>query len=56
MRYYSFNEFDGEEYSDVMTLSDILQLIKEIDEKEISKALIQELVLRAYAEGRKEWL
>lgn len=59
---YTINEIGeekieiSEEYSDVMTLSDIFQLIKEIDEKEISKALIQELVLRAYAEGRKKWL
>lgn len=45
-----------EEYSDVMSLSDIFQLIKEIDKKEISKALVQELVLRAYDEGRKAGL
>lgn len=36
-----------------MSLLDILDLISEIDEEEISKVLMQELVLRAYDEGKR---
>lgn len=38
---------------DRMSLSDILDLISEIDEKEITKPLVQELVLRAHDEGKR---
>lgn len=37
-----------------MTLPEILELISEIDEKDISKSLMQELVLRSFKEGMKE--
>jgi hypothetical protein len=39
-----------------MTMIDILELISDIPEKQITKALMQELVCRAYKEGRKDVL
>jgi Asp-tRNA(Asn)/Glu-tRNA(Gln) amidotransferase B subunit len=37
-----------------MTIEDIFDLITDVDEKDISKGLMRELVFRAYKQGRKD--